>query len=165
MAGYVGHGRLQDDEWLMRACAVMNRDLPPHAPEYTPETELNRSYTTQSAEFETLLAKIDPEGDIDRSIFPMLAFFTASEGWPVDIIFAALAAFLVWIFMPNWYGIMEYAAYTVIAGFVAIQYLRARRVRERATREMQRLGLPPGEENALTLRMLVRYRVMPATIH
>ncbi|WP_339749541.1 hypothetical protein [uncultured Maricaulis sp.] len=165
MAGYVGHGRLQDDEWLMRACALMNRDLPSHAPEYTPETELNRSYTTQSAEFETLLAKIDPEGDIDRSIFPTLAFFTASEGWPLDIIFAAIAAFLVWIFMPNWYGIMEYAAYGVIAGFVMVQYLRARRVRERATRDMPLLGLHSGEVNSLTLRMLVKYRTMPVTVH
>tara|TARA_R110000868_G_scaffold545_4_gene4062 strand:+ start:17793 stop:18290 length:498 start_codon:yes stop_codon:yes gene_type:complete len=165
MAGYVGHGRLQDDEWLMRACVLMNRDLPPRAAEYTPETELNRSYTTQSAEFETLLAKIDPEGDIDRAIFPTLAYFTASEGWPVDIIFAALAAFLVWLFMPNWYGIMEYAAYTAIAGFVAVQYLRARRVRERAERGMQRLGLQPGVDQSLTLRMLVKYRKIPVTLH
>lgn len=165
MAGYIGHGRLQDAEWLMRACVLMNRDLPPGAPEYTAETELNRSYTTQAAEFEALLEKIDPEGDIDRRIFPILAFFTASEGWPLDIIFAATAAFLVWIFMPNWYGIMEYAAYTAIAGFVAIQYLRARRVRQRAERGMARLGINPDSEPALTLRMLVKYRVMPPTIH
>ena len=78
MAGYAGRGRLQDGEWLMRACALMNRELPPGAPEYTPETELNRSYARQQAEFEALLERIDPEGDIDRAIFPMLAYFNAS---------------------------------------------------------------------------------------
>tara|TARA_R110000868_G_scaffold86206_2_gene241824 strand:- start:7349 stop:7846 length:498 start_codon:yes stop_codon:yes gene_type:complete len=165
MAGYAGRGRLQDGEWLMRACALMNRELPPGAPEYTPETELNRSYTRQVAEFEALLDKIDPEGDVDRSIFPMLAYFTASEGWPADVIFGAVAAFCVWIFMPNWYGIMEYAAYMAIAGYVAIQYLRSRRARERANEEMLRRGLSLDGEHQLTLRMLVKYRRLPVTIH
>ena len=165
MSGFVGHGRLQDAEWLMRACMIMNRELPPHAPEYTPETELNRNYTQQSAEFEALLDKIDPEGDIDRKIFPTIAFFTQSVGWPLDIILAAMAAFGIWLFMPNWYGIGEFVAYVLVGAYVAIQYLSSRRVRERAVREMKRIGLDPAEEHALTLRMLVKYRKPRVTLH
>ena len=82
MSGYYAHGRLQDAEWLMRACMILNRDRPAHADPVDEDTPLNQVYARQSAEFEDLLAQIDPEGDIDRGIFPVLAFFTASEGWP-----------------------------------------------------------------------------------
>ena len=149
----------------MRACMIMNRDLPAHAPEYTAETELNRSYTQQSAEFEALLDKIDPEGDIDRDLFPSIAYFTQSEGWPLDIIFAGIAGLLVWLFMPNWYGIGKFVGFVVVGAYAAIQYLRSRRVRENALMEMQRRGLNPEAYHALTLRTLVKYRKPPVTLH
>jgi len=165
MGGYVGHGRLQDAEWLMRACMIMNRDLPPGVPEYTAESELNKVYTQQVAEFDELLTRIDPDQEIDRKIFPVLAHFSASEGWPLDIIVAALAILLIWLFMPNYYGILKYVTYLGVAGFVAVQYLRTRRIRERAAFEMKRLGLDPAERHPLTLRMLVKYRKIPVTLH
>lgn len=165
MSGYAGRGRLQDGEWLMRACMIMNRDQPAHAEPYHEDTELNRVYTRQSAEFEALLAQIDPEGDIDHDIFPVLAYFNASENWPLDILIAAAAALLVWLFLPDWYGVTEYLAYLAIAGYVAIQYLRARRLRERARAGALRLGLNPQAEHKLTLRQLVKYRRKPVTVH
>jgi len=165
MSGFYAHGRLQDAEWLMRACMILNRDRPAHADPVDEDTPLNQVYVRQSAEFEDLLARIDPEGDIDRGIFPVLAFFTASEGWPVDIIFAIVAALGVWLFLPDWYGVANYVAYLAIAGFVAIQYLRSRRRRERARAEMIRLRLDPEKEHPLTLRILVRYRRQPVTLH
>ena len=158
MSGFVGHGRLQDAEWLMRACLILNRDRPTHADPVTEDTPLNQVYARQSAEFEALLDQIDPEGEVDRRIFPVLAFFTASEGWPVDIIFSIVAALCVWLFLPNWYGLAQFTAYVAIGGFVAIQYLRARRRQERARAEMIRLGLDPTREHPLTLRILVKYR-------
>ncbi len=158
MSGFAGTGRLQDAEWVMRACLYLNRELPAGADPYSETTHLNRVWATQSAEFERLLAVIDPEGDIDPAIFPVLAFFDPSENWPLDIILAAIAGLLVWLFLPDWYGIAEYVAYLAIAGFVAIQYLRARRVRERARAEMIRLGLDPDRRHPLTLRILARYR-------
>ena len=72
---------------------------------------------------------------------------------------------LVWLFLPDWYGVAEYVAYLAIAGFVAIQYLRARRLRERARAEMIRLGLDPDKRHPLTLRILARYRKRPVTLH
>lgn len=165
MSGYAGHGRLQDGEWLMRACLILNRDRPAHADPIDEDTPLNRVYARQAAEFETLLERVDPEGEIDRKIFPVLAYFTASEGWPVDIILAIVAALGVWLFLPDWYGVANYVAYLAIGGFVAIQYLRARRARERARAEMLRLGLDPTREHPLTLRILVRYRRPPVTLH
>lgn len=165
MSGFAGHGRLQDGEWLMRACLILNRDRPAHADPIDEDTPLNRVYARQAAEFESLLKRVDPEGDIDRRIFPVLAYFTASEGWPVDIILAIVAALGVWLFLPDWYGVANYVAYLAIGGFVAIQYLRARRARERARAEMLRLGLDPTREHPLTLRILVRYRRPPVTLH
>ncbi|ABI65364.1 hypothetical protein [Maricaulis maris] len=165
MSGYVGAGRLQDGEWLMRACMLLNKDLPLGAEPYTEMSQLNRIWATQSAEVDRLLALIDPEGDIDQSIFPVLAFFDPSEGWPLDIILAAMAALGVWLFLPDWYGVAEYLAYLLIAAFVAIQYLRARRLRERARTEMIKLGLDPDARHPLTLRILVRYRKKPVTLH
>ncbi|MEA1941947.1 MAG: hypothetical protein U9P68_06840 [Pseudomonadota bacterium] len=165
MSGFAGHGRLQDGEWLMRACLILNRDRPAHADPIDEDTPLNRVYARQAAEFEALLKRVDPEGDIDRRIFPVLAYFTASEGWPVDIILAIVAALGVWLFLPDWYGVANYVAYLAIGGFVAIQYLRARRARERARAEMLRLGLDPTREHPLTLRILVRYRRPPVTLH
>jgi hypothetical protein len=165
MSGFVGQGRLQDGEWLMRACMLMNRDLPAGAPEYTAETELNRVYTQQVAEFDELLSKIDPEHEINHDIFPVLAHFSSSEGWPLDIILAAFAWLCVWLFMPNYYGIFEYVAYMAISAFVAIQYLRSRRVRERAKYEMRMMGLDPSAHHPLTLRMLVKYRKESITRH
>ncbi|WP_291845034.1 hypothetical protein [Maricaulis sp.] len=165
MSGYAGAGRLQDGEWLMRACLYLNRELPPGAEPYTEMTHLNRVWATQSAEFDRLLEIIDPEADIDRRIFPVLAFFDPSENWPLDIILAGFAALLVWLFLPDWYGVAEYVAYLAIAGFVAIQYLRARRLRERARAEMIRLGLDPDKRHPLTLRILARYRKRPVTLH
>ncbi|OLF80592.1 hypothetical protein AWH62_15285 [Maricaulis sp. W15] len=161
MTGFAGAGRLQDGEWLMRACLYLNRELPAGAEPYTEMTHLNRVWATQSAEVERLLEIIDPEGDIDRSIFPVLAFFDPSENWPLDIILAAIAALCVWLFLPDWYGVAEYLAYLLIGGFVAIQYLRARRLRERARAEMIKLGLDPEARHPLTLRILVRYRKQP----
>lgn len=165
MSGFAGRGRLQDGEWLMRACLILNRDRPAHADPIDEDTPLNRVYARQAAEFEALLKRVDPEGDIDRRIFPVLAYFTASEGWPVDIILAIVAALGVWLFLPDWYGVANYVAYLAIGGFVAIQYLRARRARERARAEMLRLGLDPTREHPLTLRILVRYRRPPVTLH
>lgn len=165
MSGFVGHGRLQDGEWLMRACMIMNRDLPPGAPPFTEETVLNTAYTQEAVEFEDLLEKIDPEREIDRSIFPILAHFNAAEGWPLDLILAGFAAIGVWIFMPNYAGVGKFVGYLLVASYVAIQYLRTRRVRQRAAFEMQRLGLNPSERHPLTLRMLVRYRMKNATVH
>jgi hypothetical protein len=165
MSGFVGSGRLQDGEWLMRACLLLNRELPGGAERYTELSHLNRIWATQSAEFERLLELIDPEGEIDPTIFPVLAFFDPSENWPLDIILAAIAALLVWVFLPDWYGVAEYVAYLAIAGFVAVQYLRARRLRERARAEMIRLGLDPEKRHPLTLRILVRYRKKPITLH
>jgi len=165
MSGYAGHGRLQDGEWLMRACMILNRDRPAHADAIDEDTPLNRVYARQAAEFETLLERVDPEREIDRKIFPVLAYFTASEGWPVDIIIAIVAALGVWLFLPDWYGVANYVAYLAIGGFVAIQYLRARRARERARAEMLRLGLDPTREHPLTLRILVRYRRPAVTLH
>lgn len=165
MSGFVGHGRLQDAEWLMRACMIMNADLPPGVPEYTPETLLNRAYTQQSAEFESLLERIDPEGDIDPEIFPVLAYFSQSEGWPFDIIIAGFAALGIWLFLPNYAGVAKFTAYVLVGAFLAIQYLRSRRIRERAQTEMRRLGLDPNQDYPLTLRMLVKYRRKPVTIH
>jgi hypothetical protein len=165
MSGFAGRGRLQDGEWLMRACLELNRERPAHAEPIDEDTPLNRVYARQAAEFEALLKRIDPEGDIDRRIFPVLAYFTASEGWPVDIILAIVAALGVWLFLPDWYGVANYVAYLAIGGFVAIQYLRARRARERARAEMLRLGLDPTREHPLTLRILVRYRRSPVTLH
>jgi len=165
MSGFAGAGRLQDGEWLMRACLRLNQDLPRGAETHTETTHLNQVWATQSAEFERLLEIVDPEGDIDRSIFPVLAFFDPSENWPLDIILAAIAALLVWVFLPDWYGVAEFVAYLAIAGFVAIQYLRARRLRDRARAEMIRLGLDPDKRHPLTLRILVRYRKPPVTVH
>jgi len=165
MSGFAGQGRLQDGEWLMRACLILNRDRPAHADPIDEDTPLNQVYARQAAEFETLLERVDPEGEIDRKIFPVLAYFTASEGWPVDIILAIVAALGVWLFLPDWYGVANYVAYLAIGGFVAIQYLRARRARERARAEMLRLGLDPTREHPLTLRILVRYRRPPVTLH
>lgn len=165
MSGYFGHGRLQDAEWLMRACMLLNRDIPPHAPDITPETVLNKSYTQQAAEFESLLERIDPEGDIDRTLFPAVAYFNAAESLPLDIILAAIAALLIWMFMPNYYSIMEYVAYMAVAAYLAIQFLRARSARERAARQMRRMGLNPQERHPLTLRQLVKYRQRHVTIH
>ena len=54
------------------------------------------------------------------------------------------------------------------AGFewlIAGRYLRARRKRERARAEMIRLGLDPQKEHPLTLRILVKYRRPPVTLH
>ena len=84
MSGYVGGGRLQDGEWLMRACLYLNRELPPGAEPYTEMTHLNRVWATQSAEFDRLLEIIDPEGDIDPGIFPVLAFFDHQQGAGLD---------------------------------------------------------------------------------
>lgn len=165
MSGYVGAGRLQDGEWLMRASMMLNKDLPHGAEPYTEMTQLNRVWATQSAEVEQLLGLIDPEGEIDRSIFPVLAFFDPSENWPLDIILAAMAALGVWLFLPDWYGVAEYLAYLLIGAFVAVQYLRARRLRERARAEMIKLGLDPDARHPLTLRILVRYRKKPVTLH
>ncbi|MDG1416922.1 MAG: hypothetical protein P8J78_06215 [Maricaulis sp.] len=165
MSGFRGQGRLQDAEWLMRACMIMNRDLPPNAPDYTEESPLNQVYTQQASEFEELLAKIDPEGEIDRTIFPILAHFTAPEGWPLDIIVAAFAFVGISLWMPNFYGIMKYVAFLLIIMAVAIQHLRTRRNRNRAKSEMRKLGLDPFETHPLTLRMLVRYRKASLTLH
>lgn len=165
MSGYVGAGRLQDGEWLMRASMMLNKDLPHGAEPYTEMTQLNRVWATQSAEVEQLLGLIDPEGEIDRSIFPVLAFFDPSENWPLDIILAAMAALGVWLFLPDWYGVAEYLAYLLIGAFVAVQYLRARRLRGRARAEMIKLGLDPDARHPLTLRILVRYRKKPVTLH
>jgi len=165
MSGFVGRGRLQDAEWLMRACMILNRDRPANADPIDEGTPLNRVFLTQSAEFESLLEQIDPEGDIDRQIFPTLAFMTASEGWPVDVIIAIVAAILTWLFLPDWYGFGHFVAYVLIGSFVAIQYLRARRRHERARAMMIRRGLDPTRQHALTLRLLVRYRDIPTTIH
>ncbi|MHA6286960.1 hypothetical protein [Maricaulis sp. CAU 1757] len=166
MSGFVGRGRLQEAEWLMRAVMVLNRDLPPHATPYDEDTELNRVYTRQAAEFEALLAKVDPEGEIDRELFPVLAYFNASESWPLDIILGAVAALLVWQFLPDWYGVAEYLAYLMIFAWIAIQYLRARRRGQVARTSARRLGLDPDAEHRLTLRQLVRYRRPPAhTLH
>ncbi len=158
MSGFVGHGRLQDAEWLMRACLILNRDRSAHADPITEDTPLNQVYARQSAEFDSLLELIDPEGEVDRRIFPVLAFFTASESWPVDIIFAIVAALGVWLFLPNWYGVTQLVAYVAIGGYVAIQYLQSRRRQERARAEMIRLGLDPTREHPLSLRILVKYR-------
>lgn len=169
MSGFRGYGRLQDAEWLMRACLILNRDRPSHADPITEDTPLNQVYARQSAEFEALLTQIDPEGEVDREIFPVLGFFTASESWPVDIIFSIVAALGVWLFLPNWYGVAYLVAYVAIGGFVAIQYLRARRKKERARAEMIRLGLDPAKDHPLTLRILVKFRRMDVppgvTIH
>ncbi|MDF1769255.1 hypothetical protein [Maricaulis sp.] len=165
MSGYAGGGRLQDGEWLMRACLYLNRELPHGAEPYTEMTHLNRVWATQSAEFERLLELVDPEGDIDPRIIPVLAFFDPSENWPLDIILAAIAALGVWLFLPDWYGIAEYVAYLAIGCFVAVQYLRAQRLRQRARAEIIRLGLDPDRRHPLTLRILVRYRKRPVTIH
>ena len=165
MSGFAGHGRLQDGEWLMRACMILNRDRPTQADPVDEDTPLNRVFARQAAEFEALLDRIDPEGDIDRKIFPVLAYFTASEGWPLDVILAIVAALGIWLFLPDWYGVANYVAYLAVAGFVAIQYLRARRKRERARAEMIRLGLDPQKEHPLTLRILVKYRRPPVTLH
>jgi hypothetical protein len=165
MSGFAGQGRLQDAEWLMRACMIMNRDLPPGAPQYDEETELNRVYTQQAAGFEELLSRIDPEGEIDPGMFPVLAHFAASESWPIDIIIAAFAALCVFLFLPNFYGVGVYVAYLLISAYVAIQFLRTRRVRERAAFEMRRMKLNPSVRHPLTLRMLVRYRRSNLTVH
>lgn len=165
MSGFVGQGRLQDAEWLMRACMILNRDRPGHADPVDEDTPLNKVYARQSAEFEALLERIDPEGDIDRKIFPVLAYFSASEGWPLDVIIAIVAALGIWLFLPDWYGVANYVAYLAVGGFVAIQYLRARRQRERARAEMIRLGLDAQKEHPLTLRILVKYRRPPVTLH
>lgn len=156
---------MQDAEWLMRACMIMNRDLPVDAPEYTEESALNQVYTQQSSEFEELLSRIDPEGEIDRTIFPILAHFTAPEGWPLDIILAAFAFVGISLWMPNFYGIMKYVAYLIVVSFIAIQHLRTRQTRERAKNEMKTMGLDPFETHPLTLRMLVRYRRSSMTLH
>lgn len=156
---------MQDAEWLMRACMIMNADLPSGAPPYTEETQLNQAYTQQSAEFEALLDKIDPEGEIDRDIFPVLAFFTQSEGWPLDIILAGFAVVGIWLFMPNWAGVGHFVSITLVGVYIAVQYLRSRRIRERAQRHMRRLGLNPNEDYPLTLRMLVRYRRPSMAVH
>lgn len=165
MSGYVGFGRLQDGEWVMRAAMRLNEDRPAHADPIDETTPLNRVYARQTAEFEALLERIDPEGDIDRDIFPVLAYFTQSEGWPVDIIFSILAVLGIWLFLPNWIGIAHYVGYLAVGGFIAIQYLRARRQREKGRAEMLRLGLDPEKEHPLTLRILVRYRKRPVTVH
>lgn len=165
MSGFVGHGRLQDAEWLMRACIVLNQDIPPHAPDVTPETVLNKTYTQQAAEFESLLERIDPERDIDRRLFPVVAYFNAAESLPLDIILAAIAALIVWVFMPNYYSIMEYVTYVAIGGYLVVQFLRARSKRERAEQQMRRMGLNPRERHPLTLRQLVKYRQRKVTLH
>ena len=165
MSGFVGHGRLQDAEWLMRACIVLNQDSPPHAPDVTPETVLNKTYTQQAAEFESLLERIDPERDIDRRLFPAVAYFNAAESLPLDIILAAIAALIVWVFMPNYYSIMEYVTYVAIGGYLVVQFLRARSKRERAEQQMRRMGLNPRERHPLTLRQLVKYRQRKVTLH
>ena len=165
MSGFVGKGRLQDAEWLMRAVMVLNRDKPPHAEPYSEDTELNRVYTRQSAEFEALLAKIDPEGEIDRDIFPVLAFFNASENWPLDVILGVVAAIGVWLFMPDFYGVGEYLGYLAIFAYVAVQFLRARRRAEKARAAALRLGLNPDVDHQLTLRQLVKFRKPAVTIH
>lgn len=165
MSGFVGHGRLQDAEWLMRACMILNEDRPAHADPIDEDTALNHVYARQSAEFEALLDRIDPEGDIDRARFPDLAFFAASEGWPADMILAIVAALLIWLFLPDWYGVARYVAYLAVGSFVAIRYLQARRRRERARAAAIRLGLDPEREHRLTLRMLVKYRRKPVTLH
>jgi hypothetical protein len=165
MSGFAGEGRLQDAEWLMRACIIMNRVLPPGAPPYTEETELNRVYTQQAAGFADLLERIDPEGEIDPAMFPVLAHFSAAESWPIDILIAAFAALGVMLFMPNYFGVGEYVAYLVILTYIAVQFLRTRRVRERARYEMRRLNLDPNQRHPLTLRMLVKYRRTNITVH
>lgn len=165
MSGFVGHGRLQDAEWLMRACMILNEDRPPHAEPIGEDTPLNRVYARQAAEFETLLDRIDPEGDIDRSRFPSSAYFYASEGWPVDMILAAAAALLIWLFLPDWYGLGKLIAWLVVGSFVAIRYLQARRRGERERAAAIRLGLDPEREHVLTLRMLARSRRRPETLH
>ena len=81
------------------------------------------------------------------------------------MILAIVAALGIWLFLPDWYGVANYVAYLAVAGFVAIQYLRARRKRERARAEMIRLGLDPQKEHPLTLRILVKYRRPPVTLH
>lgn len=106
-----------------------------------------------------------PEGEIDRELFPTLAYFSASENWPFDVILAAGAALLVWLFLPDWYGVARYCAYLGIIAYVAVQFLRARRAQARARRSMQRLGLKPGRSYKLTLRELVKHRRPAATIH
>jgi hypothetical protein len=158
MSGFAGEGRLQDAEWILRACMIMNRELPEGAPEYSETTELNAVYTSQAAGFEELLEKIDPESEINPHIFPILNHFSSSENWPLDIILASIAALFVWLFMDNYYGIFKYVAYMTLASYVVIQYLRPRRDRQRAEREMVLMGLDPHEPHPLTLRMLVRYR-------
>ena len=150
---------------MMRACMILNQGLPPYAPEITPETELNKAYTQQAGEFEGLLDQIDPEGDIDRRLFPMVAYFNAAESLPLDIIVAAIAGLLVWMFMPNYYSIMEYVAYMALAAFLAIQFLRARSRKARAEQQMRRMGLKLDQRHPLTLRQLAKYRRRSVTVH
>lgn len=161
MSGFFGTGRLQEEEWLMRAVMVVTRELPPQAPQFTPDTPINTVFTQQSAEFESLLAKLDPEGDIDPERFPFIAFFEPSERWPVDIILGAIAALIVFLFLPNWFGIGKYVAYLGIAAYVSVQFLRARRRQQRQQARMRQLGLTPGERYELTLRKLVKFRRQP----
>lgn len=161
MSGYFAAGRLQDAEWLMRGCVIINDDLPAHAPEFTPDTPINKAYTQQAAEFEVLLAKLDPEGDIDPAKLPSVAFFNPAERWPIDIILGAGLALLVFLFLPNWYGVGEFVAYVLILAYVAVQYLSARQKREREEKYMRRLGMMPGQIYPLTLRQLVKFRRPP----
>ena len=158
MSGYAGYGRLQDGEWLMRACMILNEDLPPHAREITPDTVINKVYTVEAAEFEEMVGRIDPEGELDLTAFPAVAYFNLDEGWPVDIIIALLLALGVWLFLPDWYGVAEFVAYVLILAYVAVSYLRTRRRRQLQEARMQQLGLKRGQTHPFTLRDLIAYR-------
>ena len=162
MGGFYGEGRLQDEEWLMRAGMIINRERPSHVPEISADTAINTAFTQQSAEFEALMSKLDPEGDIDLERFPMLAFFDLSERWPLDIILGAILALLIFLLMPNWYGFGEYTAYLLVVTYVVVQVARAMRRRQRQEVRMRKMGLTPGQRYELSLRKLVKFRKAPA---
>lgn len=161
MSGYYAQGRLQDAEWMMRACMIINRETPAHAPEFTPETPINKAYTQQAAEFESLIRKIDPEGDIDLAEFPVVAFFDPAERWPLDLIIGAGLVLVIYLFLPNWFGVGQFIAYIAVFAYVAISFLLARRKRSRQLMRMRSLGLAPGQRYPLPLRQLVKFRRRP----
>ncbi|WP_300529363.1 hypothetical protein [Maricaulis sp.] len=165
MSGYFARGRLQDEEWLMRACEVLNRDWPSYMAPITADTVLNAVYTQQQAEFEELLKQVDPEEDIDPTVFPAIAYFNAGDGWPMDLIFSGLAAVLVWLFVPDYLGITRLALTSILALYVVMQVVKSRRTAEEARFRMRNLGLETTTKHPLTLRHLVRFRRKPVTVH
>lgn len=165
MSGYFARGRLQDEEWLMRACAELNRDWPSHAAPINADTVLNAVYTQQQAEFEDLLKKVDPEGDIDPTVFPAIAYFNAGEGWPMDLIVACFATILIWLFVPDYLGVTRLGVTSLLALYVVIQVVRSRRRADEARFRMRNLGLETTTKHPLTLRHLVRFRRKPVTVH